>query len=81
MEELLLKLIAGGGGVAITATWAYYLWKIEPRLRALEEAIYTQGRIELLKIAASVTVAKELKTEAHKIISDIDTRHSKLKLK
>lgn len=79
MEEIILKIIATGGGLGISATWAYYLWKIEPRLKALEEAIYTQGRIDLLKIVASSTVARELKEEAHRIIETIDARQAKLK--
>lgn len=78
MEEI-LKLIAAGGGIGVSATWAYYLWKIEPRLRALEEAIYTQGRIDLLKIAASATVADALKEEANRIREDIDRRMTRIK--
>lgn len=73
MEEM-FKLIAAGGGIGVSATWAYWLWKIEPRIKALEEAIYMQSKVDLLRMATSPTVAPHLKDVADKMVVEVDER-------
>ena len=71
MEEL-YKLAASGAGFAGLLV-VYYLVRLEPRLRALEEAIARQGKIDLLRMAASPLVAPELKEVAKNMIQEIDS--------
>lgn len=73
MEEI-LKLIAAGGGMGVSATWAYWLWRLEPRFKALEEAVYTQSKVDLLRIATSPNTAPELKDIAKGMASEIDAK-------
>lgn len=70
----MLKLIAAGGGIGVSATWAYWLWKLEPRLRAIEEAIYIQAKVDLLRIVSNSLVAPELKTVASGIIKHVESK-------
>lgn len=77
MEEL-FKLAASGAGFAGLLV-IYYLVRLEPRFRAVEEAILLQSKVDLLRLAASPLVATELKEAATKMIQDTDTRLSKLK--
>lgn len=70
MEEL-YKLAASGAGFAGLLV-VYYLVRLEPRLRAVEEAIARQGRIDLLRLAASPLVAPELKEAARSLIQEVD---------
>lgn len=70
MEEL-FKLAASGAGFAGLLV-VYYLVRLEPRLRALEEAIARQGKIDLLRMAASPLVAPELKEVARTMIQELD---------
>lgn len=60
-----------GTGVA-GAVLAYHLWKLEPRLRAIEDSISRQGKIDLLRMATSPHVAPELKEVAKTMIAEID---------
>lgn len=69
MDEL-WKFLAGTGVAG--AVLAYHLWRLEPRLRAIEEALARQGKIELLRLAASPHVASELKEVARGIIEEIN---------
>lgn len=78
MEEV-IKLIAAGGGIGVSATWAYWLLKLEPRFKALEEAIYTQARVDLLRLAASATVAPELKAVALSMNNEVEEKIKSLK--
>lgn len=73
MEEV-LKLIAAGGGVGVSATWAYWLWRLEPRMRAIEEAIYIQAQVDLLRLIANSNVAGELKVVASGIIKKVEEK-------
>lgn len=69
MEEVYKYLATAGVAGAVLA---YHLWRLEPRLRAIEEAIARQGRIDLLRLAGSPLVAPELKEAARSIIQEID---------
>ena len=70
MEEI-LKLIATGGGIGVSATWAFWLWRLEPRLKAIEIALNMQSKVELLRLAASPYVASELKESARRFLEEI----------
>lgn len=78
MEEV-IKLIAAGGGVGVSATWAYWLWRLEPRFKALEEAVYTQAKVDLLRLVANSTVAPELKAVAAGMVETIDAKLALIK--
>lgn len=78
MEEI-LKLIAAGGGIGVSATWAYWLWRLEPRFKALEEAVYTQAKVDLLRLVANSTVAPELKQVAGRMVEEIEEKLKDLK--
>lgn len=78
MEEV-IKLIAAGGGIGVSATWAYWLWRLEPRFKALEEAVYTQAKVDLLRLAASVTAAPELRQVATNMAAEVDEKLKLLK--
>lgn len=80
MEEV-IKLIAAGGGIGVSATWAYWLWKLEPRFKSLEEAVYTQAKVDLLRLAASATVAKELREIANIMVTEVDEKLKIIKTK
>lgn len=69
MDEL-WKFLAGTGVAG--AVLAYHLWRLEPRLKSIEEAIVRQSKIDLLRLAASPLVAPELKIVAKGMIEDID---------
>lgn len=77
--EQILQLLAAGGGVGVSATWAYWLWKLEPRFKALEEAIYMQAKVDLLRLAASAHLHPELKAAANDMIGTIDEKLAKKK--
>lgn len=70
MEEFLQQLGTGAGVAGVIL--GYYLWRLEPRLVAIEHAIARQGKIDLLRLAASPHVATELKEAARSIIEEID---------
>ena len=77
MEEILKGLATGAGTAG--AILAYYLWKLEPRLRSMEVTLNRQGRIDLLRLAASPHVAPELKEAAKNIIEEIDKSLAEIK--
>lgn len=77
--EQILQLLAAGGGVGVSATWAYWLWKLEPRFKALEEAIYMQAKVDLLRLAASATTHPELKAVANDMLATIEEKMAKKK--
>jgi hypothetical protein len=78
MEEI-IKLIAAGGGIGVSATWAYWLWRLEPRFKALEEAVLIQSKVDLLRIATSSHVAPQLKEIAQDITKAVDEKLAVLK--
>ena len=73
MDEVLKALVNSGVSGAILA---FFLWRLEPRLRAIEDAIGRQGKIDLLRLAASPHVAPELKEAAKDLIKEIEIAQS-----
>lgn len=80
MEEI-LKLIAAGGGIGVSATWAYWLWRLEPRFKALEEAIYTQSKVDLLRLTTSAVTAPELREVAAVMAAEVQKKIEELQSK
>lgn len=70
MDELLLKLIAGGG---TGATLAGLIWFVGRRLLRLEEAFDRLTKMELLRLVASPHVGPDLKDAATEQLKDVET--------
>lgn len=71
MEEI-IKLIAAGGGIGVSATWAYWLWRIEPRLRSLEVTILRGQKIDMLHMVRDLAVGSDLHVAATNILEEIN---------
>lgn len=71
MEEI-IKLIAAGGGIGVSATWAYWLWHIEPRLRSLEVTILRGQKIDMLHMVRDLAVGSDLHVAATNMLEEIN---------
>lgn len=71
MEEI-IKLIAAGGGIGVSATWAYWLWRIEPRLRSLEITILRGQKIDMLHMVRDLAVGSDLHAAATNMLEEIN---------
>lgn len=69
MDEL-WKYIASQGVLGVILAW--FMLRTEIRLKAIEDAIVRQGKIDLLRMASSPHVAPELKDVAKDVLREID---------
>lgn len=69
MEELFKSLASGAGVAGMVLGW--FLWRIEPRLKALEDAQHVSNKVDLLRLVSSPHVATEVKESATQILKEI----------
>jgi hypothetical protein len=75
MEQFVQSLASGAGVAGVIL--GYYLWRLEPRLKSMEDTLARQGKIDLLRLIASPHVAPELKAEAQKMVAEITAYQEK----
>ena len=75
MEQFIQSLASGAGVAGVIL--GYYLWRLEPRLKSMEDTLARQGKIDLLRLIASPHVASELKQEAEKMVAEITAYQEK----
>lgn len=66
-----LKWIAGGGSFG-TLLAIYYIWKIEPRLRSMENTTLREQRIKLLELSVQLSQAPLLHAEAMHMVTEVE---------
>ena len=76
MDELLIKLIAGGG---TGATLAGLIWFVGRRLLRLEEAFDRLTKMELLRLVASPHIGPDLKMAAAEQINEVEAAQARRK--
>lgn len=69
MEEL-WKFLAGTGVAGAVLVW--HLWRLEPRLRAIEVALLIKSKVDLMQMAMLPRVAPELKEAQIALVKQID---------
>lgn len=62
--------LANMGGIGVMLIW--FMFRHEPRMKAVEAAMDRSSRTDLLRLIASPHVAPEVKDEATAIMKEID---------
>jgi len=69
MEEL-IKFVAAGGSVT-TILLLYYIYKIEPRMRSMEQTILQGQQVDLLKLVETLS-HPDLHAKAAQILKNVE---------
>lgn len=76
MDEL-LKFVAAGGSIT-TGLLIWYVYKIEPRLRSLEQTILQGQQVDLLKLSKDISIAPALQERAQLELKRVEQKVGEL---
>lgn len=79
MEEVIKSILSGAGVAGAVLIW--HLLVVDKRLRAIEAAIDTSTRADIIRLIASPHVSTEIKEKASEMIKELDVREEERKKK